>query len=219
MIRSYPMLARNAGLHNFSLFVGRPEIASPYTRLLVATVSGYTSNAEYREFTHKANFIIQGLYKDGDGLSFALPSHSPIMVLRDPPGGTSFSTFANVQTKLSIIAKEKTDTVDNEISGGLANNYGLKGQTCFGLGVMICTEEEIGATLTLFETSIKVGGRVKYWKNDRTLSRTITWTYQTSTDPWLAGTMSDVFAGKCLCILLLLSIQTNLITVTHCSPP
>jgi hypothetical protein len=184
-----------AGLHDFSLFAGRVEITSPYARLLVVKVSGYTSSGEFQEFDHRAHFVIQGLYKDGDGLSFAFPTHKPVMILRDPPGGSSFAYYENVQTTLAIDTQEWIDTLDNEFSAGLGMTTGVKGMECAGLGFMVCVDINTLATLEM-KTSNKLGGRVKYWKTEVTTSRSIAWTYQTSTDPWLAGAMSNIYVGK-----------------------
>ena len=70
-----------AGLKNLMLATGRPNIVSPYTKNIIFKIIGGTSEVEY-----KAAIFVSGLYSKGPGNSFALPTHEPIMVLRDPPG-------------------------------------------------------------------------------------------------------------------------------------
>ena len=194
----YNSNSSDAGLHNFTLYLGRPEITPPYTRSLKIKVSGYNSNSEYMEFVHVASFVIQGLYKNGNGQSFALPTHTPVLILRDPPGGTSSAHYENIHTSVSITSEERTETLSNEFSVGAKLLSGVKLGKCFGLGVSVCTDTDIETQVTLFDFSIDVGGRTKYWKEEVSKSRSITWTYETSSDPWLAGAMSDIFVGRCI---------------------
>ena len=55
---------------------------------------------------HVANFFVEGLYSKGPGNSFALPTHEPIMILRDPPGGDSYATYESVQTTVRVVEAE-----------------------------------------------------------------------------------------------------------------
>jgi len=70
----------NAGLDVF-LAAGRPNISPEYTKNVIIKVIGGTTNVQ-----HRSDFFIEGLFSKGPGNSFALPSHKPIMILRDPPG-------------------------------------------------------------------------------------------------------------------------------------
>ena len=76
----------NAGIKNLVLATGRPNIVFPYTKNLIFKVLGGTSDVE-----HKAAICVEGLYSKGPGNSFALPTHEPIMILRDPPGKLGLS--------------------------------------------------------------------------------------------------------------------------------
>eukprot|EP00957_Ditylum_brightwellii_P167977 12786778-Ditylum_brightwellii.AAC.1 len=59
---------------------GRPNIADPYAKYMDFEIVGETTSTKY-----KAAFVVTGYYSKGPGKSFALPTHKPIMVLRDPP--------------------------------------------------------------------------------------------------------------------------------------
>jgi len=66
---------------DYSFLAGRPEIKEPYTKSLVieAKVGSQKKN-------HLAIIFVEGFYKGDKGESFALPTHEPLMILRDPPG-------------------------------------------------------------------------------------------------------------------------------------
>jgi len=71
-----------AGLKNVGFVTGRPyPVGDRNTRFMLFKVLGVDDDVR-----HTAEFFIQGLYTKGPGSSFALPTHQPIMVLRDPPG-------------------------------------------------------------------------------------------------------------------------------------
>ena len=66
---------------NATFLAGRPNIQSPYTRSIFIQATGGSKSK-----THTATFFVEGLYKLEGGSSFALPTHEPVMILRDPPG-------------------------------------------------------------------------------------------------------------------------------------
>ena len=68
-----------ARVANLLFATGRPNIVAPYTKPIIFKVIG-------ADLEHKAAIFIEGLYSKGPGNSFALPTHEPIMILRDPPG-------------------------------------------------------------------------------------------------------------------------------------
>ena len=71
-----------AGRKNVPFVTGRPyTVGDRNTRFMLFKVLGGD-----KDVRHTAEFFIEGLYTKGPGSSFALPTHQPIMVLRDPPG-------------------------------------------------------------------------------------------------------------------------------------
>ena len=70
-----------AGRKNIGFVTGRPYPVGRGTRFMLFKVLGVDEDVR-----HTAEFFIQGLFTKGPGSSFALPTHEPIMVLRDPPG-------------------------------------------------------------------------------------------------------------------------------------
>ena len=70
---------RNAGF-DISFGTGRPTLNESNRNIFFSLLGGTT------DVSHTAAFFITGLYTKGPGNSFALPTHHPIMILRDPPG-------------------------------------------------------------------------------------------------------------------------------------
>ena len=54
---------------------GRPSITYPYTKNLILGITGGLANLK-----HKASIFVEGLYSNGKGQSFALPTDLPIMI-------------------------------------------------------------------------------------------------------------------------------------------
>lgn len=71
-----------------NLATGRPNPFGTYTRNIFFSVTGGEEDV-----THTAAVFIEGVYSKGPGNSFALPTHNPIMVLRDPPGASTFTAI------------------------------------------------------------------------------------------------------------------------------
>lgn len=86
--------ARVAGL---IFATGRPNIVAPYTKSMIFRAIG-------ADVVHKAAIFIEGLYSKGPGNSFALPTHHPIMILRDPPGKIFFKIFYNNPLGMILIS-------------------------------------------------------------------------------------------------------------------
>lgn len=80
-----------SGKKKFELVAGRPNISKGieepyYSKNVNIRVVGGTNNVQ-----HRADFFIEGQFSKGSGDSFALPTHQPVMILRDPPVSTCLS--------------------------------------------------------------------------------------------------------------------------------
>ena len=93
-------LGRNAHF-NYSLVTGQPNIISPYTKDINFQLIGVTQYV-----ANTAKIIIVGNYLRGPGESFAFPTHYPVMILRDPPGGKSYVSYKNVATTINVATTE-----------------------------------------------------------------------------------------------------------------
>lgn len=68
---------RNAGL-DVSFAAGRPNPFGNNAKNIFFSLTG-------SDALHHAEFFVEGLFKKGEGNSFSVPTHDPILVLRDPP--------------------------------------------------------------------------------------------------------------------------------------
>jgi hypothetical protein len=122
---------RSAGVDT-SFATGRPNIIAPYTKSIFFSVSGGTEDVR-----HTAAVFINGLYSKGPGNSFALPTHQPIMVLRDPPGGSSYASYENIVTTAKVV------TSSTHVSG--AGGMELEIKAGIDVDVKTCTGGGLGA--------------------------------------------------------------------------
>lgn len=175
-----------------SLATGRPNAFEPYTKNVFFSVQGLPYDVK-----HKAEFFIQGLYSNGKGNSFALPTHHPLLIIRDPPGGSSSTKFENVVTTIKAVS-------DNLLVRGHGNakmspfvGADFKGEFCtgggFGAIAIYCQK----VTKVSAKPSVPIEAEMKTdFKNDKQEAAhtySVTWSYQTNGGPTRAGPESDIF--------------------------
>ena len=106
---------------------GRPNIVAPFTKSMIFKVIGANVG-------HKAAIFIEGLYSKGPGNSFALPTHEPIMILRDPPGGLSYAKYENIVSTFKLKTTEDETVLENSMSASAALTVDYKSLLCKGAG-------------------------------------------------------------------------------------
>ena len=120
---------RKAGVDT-SFATGRPRIDADYEKSIMFSVIGGTEDV-----THNANIFISGLYSKGPGNSFALPTHQPIMVLRDPPGGSSYASYENIVTTAKVVTSSTHVSGEGKLSLSLFAGLDAEAVTCAGGGL------------------------------------------------------------------------------------
>ena len=118
---------RSAGVDT-SFATGRPNIIAPYTKSIFFSVSGT------EDVMHTAAVFINGLYSKGPGNSFALPTHQPIMVLRDPPGGSSYASYENIVTTAKVVTSSTHVSGAGELELEIKAGVDVKSDVCAGGG-------------------------------------------------------------------------------------
>ena len=133
------------------LFSGRPNPFSDYTKSLCITLDRSATLSI-------AKFVVTGDYKTGDGLSVAIPTHKPLLTLRDPPGGLSYSYYKNVHTTIRIDIKnyETYAGFDTQIKAMWGTK--LDAGICAGVGVEMCKK----IIESKVEGGIGIGGGVDF---------------------------------------------------------
>ena len=147
----------NARLNDpFFLVTGRPNPVAPYTKRIIIKTMGGT-----QEVKHVATIFIEGEYSEGKGDSFALPSHEPIMILRDPPGGDSFATYDNVKSTLRVVESETTTNINANVMVKPIITVEINGNVCagggFGALVLACSSIAKGDTEVGMEVAAEIG--------------------------------------------------------------
>mmetsp|Transcript_21609 Transcript_21609/g.27877 ORF Transcript_21609/g.27877 Transcript_21609/m.27877 type:complete len:1916 (+) Transcript_21609:457-6204(+) len=172
---------------------GRPNIVAPFTKSMIFTIQGGSN-----DISHKADFVLEGYYSKGPGRSFAFPTHKPIMILRDPPGGLSYATYENVVTTMKLETSSTSTSIHHKFGLAMQTEATIDVELCTGggLGIVVLNclyIAEVEVLTEVFNSEKNTGGIVQ--KSDKTRSNqfSTTWSYQTSTDSSTAGAMSDVF--------------------------
>ncbi len=137
--------------------------------------------------------------------SVSLPEYTPLVILRDPPGGGSVATYKNVRTTFIVEHSEMDFITESKYGFNLAViPAGKKADLCIGaIGAMTCQEaqdfeHEAQKKLTAGYTS-KCGPC--HSQSTKTKAFEITWSLTTADNPSRAGKHSDMFLTPVLDIV------------------
>ena len=169
----------------YTMQAGEPNIYSPYTKDIL-----FTGIVEYQgsdlSFTHKDSAVVLGEKMYGTNFLATSPS-IPVLILRDPPGDGSYSTWSQdtvICNTLGITGlQEVSATYGSEIK------VGTEFEISTGFGVAISLQTEIYATLG-YEISASVS------QNDsKEISECFTTSTSYSTSSSVTGAEADLFVG------------------------
>jgi hypothetical protein len=170
------------------LITGPPENSADagYLRSLVFEVEG---------ISHTACVLVTGDYALEELQSIALPTHKPLLIIRDPPGGMSFASYQNIQATVVLEAHERSNFAG--FDDGLVMNWGsaAKGSACVGIGAMKCllTEQAKAGVVVTVSGGASFKTAHGNFNKENSGDFTTTWSYATSDDPFAAGRDSDSF--------------------------
>ena len=148
----------------------------------------------FKSINHRMTFVVTGDFNyEGSG-SISFPTHYPLLVIRDPPGGNSVVSYESVLTTFHIQIENLEVYQGFETSADVLVGAELSVDACV-------TPFGFGACTMIAGTDIKIGSHfnagINFLTNfdDKSKSHqfTSTWSYTTSDDPELAGKLSDVF--------------------------
>ena len=143
------------GRQNYSFATGRPNIVYPFTkRMIFRTLGGEESPS------HTAVFFLEGPYSKGPGNSFSLPTHEPIMILRDPPGGDSFAFYNNIKTTIRLVTSDFLRTIGAEIATKPISSVAVDPTVCIGggFGAIVLACKKLAKSKV--ETGIVITGEI-----------------------------------------------------------
>lgn len=147
---------------------------------------------------HKTEVFIEGKYDKGPGNSFALPTHKPLMILRDPPGGSSYAKYSNVVTTIKAVSDRFQLSSSGSASLDTSGSIGTELKSCTGpvapgAATLVCTD----ISKTKNSQNVKVGTSLDtdLFNRDKKFSNSYstTWSYTTNSEAARAGPESDVF--------------------------
>eukprot|EP00049_Salpingoeca_infusionum_P016571 m.340253 g.340253 ORF g.340253 m.340253 type:complete len:2995 (+) comp16101_c0_seq1:496-9480(+) len=171
------------------LMTGEPNIAMPYTRAI--TVSFLQQGQYPQADSVTMHVVITGAVAIGGSDSFSFPRYMPLMVVQDPPGGSSVATYSSERAQFYVknTEHEYYDTNILETSFGLA--LGTDADFCAGFLGVVCKkflkiESRTGARIDRDSSDITVSGS----GDGAVISTTIE--LSTSDDPITAGHYSDM---------------------------
>lgn len=179
------------GTTTLTLVPGKPNIIAPYYRTLnIQCKAPFGQTAT--PFT--ANVVVTGALPGQQTFETVSPE-LPLLVLHDPPGDGSFSTWASNTSQEQAIRMYAAS--DNVTKGWLEVKVGTK----FEAGIGLATETNIWGTL---------GGGVETTSRSTSANETILTTsiqeeISTSSDPSNVGASADLFIGAAFNMLYAVS--------------
>ena len=172
------------GKNEFTFMTGLPNIVPPYTRQLSMTMERNS-----RTYTYDGtNAIILGSLTTGTNFVTLGPDYVT-MVLRDPPGATSKTTWTRGSSETKMRSKAHGFYGDESITIG--KSLGVEIETVIGIGVANVQKTK-SVINTVDGTHYKVN---RYNQTDQTWTVTTTKAISTGTGQAHVGADGDVYIG------------------------
>ena len=170
------------------MFVGRPTFVRPYIRKLTFTVLHDDIVDDVR---HTAAFFVEGKYDKGLGRSFPVPTHKPVMVLRDPPGGDSYAKYENIQSTFKLFTEDSSANVDLHFKAGFDFETKTELAAAFGVRGGMVPIPLVDVQFKTVKAGVHHGINFEHDQQHKTFKRhrelsnhyTTTWSYTTSDVP------------------------------------
>ena len=191
-VKSDQLMLDARGKNEFTFTTGLPNIVKPYTRQLSMSMERNS-----RTYTYGGvNAIVLGSLTTGNNF-VTLGPDKVAMVLRDPPGANSKTTWTTGTTKTKMRSTAHGFYGDETIT--TTNAGGIKLEILSGIGVL--------ASTTKLSQTISSTGGVHYSVNrnnqtDETWSVTATKSISTGTGSAYVGASGDVFIGASTNIII-----------------
>ena len=173
------------GMNEFTFITGLPNIAAPYTRQLSMEME-----RNNRTYTYDGiNAIVLGSLTTGTNF-VTLGPDLVTMVLRDPPGATSKTTWKTGHTETKFRSSAHGFYGNEKFTFDLS--FGTAIETAAGLGVEVLTLKSTTLTHTTAGFTYKVQ---RNNQTDQTWSTTVTEAVSTGSKAPYVGSKGDAFIG------------------------
>ena len=184
-IKKNQLCLSEEGYQKWSWTCGAPNITAPYTRNLSAS---FERNGRTYVWNN-LNAIPLGAISSGNNFVTEGPD-KPLMVLRDPPGAKSKTTWKTGTVKTKVKTRN-TGWTTKDSPVVLNMGWGTEIKSVAGVGVALVSKFKLNSTLDIKAT----------YQHDLMSNHTETWTItsneaiSTGTDSYHVGSMGDVFMG------------------------
>jgi hypothetical protein len=172
------------GVIEVKLKGGYPNIVSPYFK---------TFNLQYTDLYKRAatainkNVVVTGLKADASTFTTVSPE-VPIMVLHDPPGDGSFSSWEANSTTENLMKWSVATDISSSVYEEAKIGYAA------ALGVAVSTDDKSWGSI---KGTFTVGAKVSS-DNETTISLSNTQSFSTTDDTQVTGTQGDVYIGAAI---------------------
>lgn len=182
------------------LYAGPPNIAGDYTKNILVSVDGVG---------HVARILLFGDYDTGVPDIYPLPAMAPIMIIRDPPGSSSYAYYENVKTTTLIRQRASEfylgfDSV-KEMETGLEGTQNL----CIGLGAITCITTGYADTGVTVKNEFGSKRMINFQDETTETSFATTWSYTTSDQAQGAGHAQDIFVVPSIALSIYSVIEVS----------
>jgi hypothetical protein len=107
--------AYGEGAYVVDVFIsGQPNPVAPFSKNFIVRVPNSGRS-------HRSEVVVTGDFELPGGLSVSLPTHMPLLALRDPPGGGSYSYYNNVKSTIRVTMKNYESYVN--VNAGKCGRY------------------------------------------------------------------------------------------------
>jgi len=173
-----------SGIRSLTIVPGMPNIIAPYYRFLNVQFTDAFGRAATPQ---NRNIVVTGV-QAGTATFETVSPQIPLLVLHDPPGDLSFSSWQQSTTQQSAMR------FSYDLGMSVRNWFEAKVGVAFSLGFIFSTETRIFGTIG---GNITTSGRVVN-SSETILTNTITEFRATRGDNVLVGDDADVFYGAAL---------------------
>ena len=190
-----------------NVMIGMPELVGPFTKPYSASVR----TPAYSRVKKKMAVVVTGSRFVSNAESVPIPQSRPLIVIHDPPGGASFSTYANTHAKVVYKNTDESQLNHATRSASAELSFGFEHEVKVVPGIMAITaplglgpgllnslpNDKMKASgsfapkLEISGSALTAGEATSDSELENKL--VISFTYSTSADPAKAGPPSDVF--------------------------
>ena len=183
-LKSNELQLSDKGIQKWTWTAGAPNTIAPFAR----NVSASYKRKDRTYVWNDLDGIILGALSQGNNFVTEGPD-KPLMVLRDPPGAKSKTTWKTGEVLTEVRTRCTGWTTKDAIVANMG--WGIKAEMAAGIGVMLITKNKLTQSVDL---------KLNYqheWMNNRTETWTMTTTegVSTGTDIYHVGSPGDVFIG------------------------